>query len=171
MSKTWQGVLLSSTARDPELLREPFKTMVRVLINELRKANINIAITYTIRTRREQEALYAKGRLPFEEVNKLLKEAGLPIMKDPKENTQVTVTKDSPHLFGVAIDVVPIVNGKADFNNAVLFNRIGQIAESLGLEWGGRWKDLYPPNGDMPHIELKNWRRYRELLDWKPVLE
>lgn len=170
MSRSWRGIPLSNTARDPELLREPFKTMFAVFAQEIKKAGIAIVIAYTVRSQKEQEALYAKGRRPYEEVNKLLREAGLPVMSSPAENVIVTQTMDSPHLFGIAVDVVPIVNNKADWGNVQVYTKIGQIAESLGLEWGGRWKTLYPPNGDMPHIELKNWRKYRELFAWGPVL-
>lgn len=33
------------------------------------------------------------------------------------------------------------------------YTKAGEIAESLGLVWGGRWK-----HPDYDHIELKNWR-------------
>ena len=66
-----------------------------------------------------------------------------------------------------AFDVVPLRNGKpvwgtsgdgiddnpADDNtdDLELWQRIGQIGESLGLEWAGRWKTMR----EFPHFQLK----------------
>jgi peptidoglycan L-alanyl-D-glutamate endopeptidase CwlK len=43
------------------------------------------------------------------------------------------------HNYGVAFDFVPIVGGKAQWNDVALFTKCGEIAESIGLEWAGRW--------------------------------
>jgi len=51
----------------------------------------------------------------------------------------------SKHQYGLAIDVVPIVNTKAVWDNKMLWKRIGTIGESLGLTWGGRWRTPYDP--------------------------
>jgi hypothetical protein len=53
------------------------------------------------------------------------------------------------HGFGFAFDVVPMVNGKAIWNNHGLWNKIGALGKSLGLEWGGDWKSII----DKPHFE------------------
>jgi len=39
----------------------------------------------------------------------------------------------------VAFDFVPMVNGKPDWEDTPLFTKCGEIAESVGLEWAGRW--------------------------------
>ena len=44
------------------------------------------------------------------------------------------------HNYKCAFDFVPIVNGKAQWNDIALFERCGTIAEAAGLEWAGRWK-------------------------------
>lgn len=51
----------------------------------------------------------------------------------------------SKHQYGLAVDVVPIVNGKAVWDNVVLWRKVGVIGERLGLRWGGRWKHPYDP--------------------------
>lgn len=53
------------------------------------------------------------------------------------------------HGFGLAFDVVPIVNGKAIWDNQGMWNKIGTLGKSLGLTWGGDWKSII----DKPHFE------------------
>lgn len=51
----------------------------------------------------------------------------------------------SKHQYGLAIDVVPIIDSVAQWDNAKLWRKVGVIGEQLGLRWGGRWKSLYDP--------------------------
>lgn len=37
------------------------------------------------------------------------------------------------------------------------FRAFGEFAERHGFRWGGRWVAKLFPNGDQPHVELKNW--------------
>jgi peptidoglycan L-alanyl-D-glutamate endopeptidase CwlK len=85
------------------------------------KHNIDVLITSTYRDAESQNALYAQGRT-------------LPGKK-------VTNAKggQSYHNWKVAFDFCPIVNGKAAWNDTALFTKCGEIAESVGLEWAGRW--------------------------------
>lgn len=54
------------------------------------------------------------------------------------------------HGFGLAFDVVPIVAGKALWDNQELWNKIGALGKGLGLEWGGDWKSII----DKPHFQF-----------------
>lgn len=38
------------------------------------------------------------------------------------------------------------------------FAVFGHFAEARGFVWGGRWRSSTYPNGDQPHVEIKNWR-------------
>lgn len=65
-------------------------------------------------------------------------------------------TPHSRHLDGDAIDVVPYLQFQAHGPDKLNWNaddpvwqRIGRIGESLGLRWGGRWKQR-----DMGHFEI-----------------
>lgn len=146
-------------------LREPFKSLAEKLLLECKRAGIDIAITETCRSTLVQQAYYAQGRKSIDEVNLLRKKAGLvPIQKS--QNTVITWTLDSPHLYGFALDFVPLVDGKPAWNRKDLFTKVGELAEKIGLEWGGRWKD----KEDMPHIQLPNWRAIRNRDNLKPVL-
>jgi len=51
----------------------------------------------------------------------------------------------SKHQYGLAVDVVPIVNDTACWHDKVLWRKIGVIGEQLGLRWGGRWRHPYDP--------------------------
>jgi peptidoglycan L-alanyl-D-glutamate endopeptidase CwlK len=98
------------------------KTLCEQFIASCAKQNIDVLITSTYRDAESQNALYAQGRT-------------LPGKK-------VTNAKggQSFHNWRVAFDFVPIVNGKAMWADTALFTKCGEIAESVGLEWAGRWK-------------------------------
>jgi peptidoglycan L-alanyl-D-glutamate endopeptidase CwlK len=86
------------------------------------KAGIDVLITSTYRDMESQRALYAQGRT-----------ASGNIVTNAKPG-------QSWHNWRCAFDFVPIVNGKAQWNDTALFEHCGKIAESVGLEWAGRWK-------------------------------
>ena len=56
---------------------------------------------------------------------------------------------DSWHNFGLAFDVVPLVNGKAVFDSP-FWNRIGELGKQVGLTWGGDFQSFK----DKPHFEF-----------------
>ena len=47
------------------------------------------------------------------------------------------------------------------------FERFGELAEANGLAWGGRWKSVFPPFGDVAHVELPRW----QSLPYPPVAQ
>ena len=51
----------------------------------------------------------------------------------------------SKHQYGLAVDVVPIIDSLADWHNYTVWKKVGAIGEKLGLRWGGRWKHMYDP--------------------------
>ncbi len=52
-----------------------------------------------------------------------------------------------------AADVVHAVDGWEGPRAHEFFMRLGELAESEGLRWGGRWTDPYDP----AHVELPGW--------------
>ena len=104
------------------------------LIEKCKEEGIDLLITSTFRDFEAQNALYAQGRTA----------AG----------KKVTNAKggQSFHNYRVAFDFVPIVNGKAQWNDKALFNRIGIMGENLGLTWAGRWTK-FP---ELAHFQLTN---------------
>lgn len=109
-------------SRKLEDLHPKVKTLCEQFIASCAKHNIDVLITSTYRDAESQNALYAQGRTTAGKI--------------------VTNAKggQSFHNWKVAFDFVPIVNGKAQWMDADLFNKCGEIGESVGLEWAGRWK-------------------------------
>jgi peptidoglycan L-alanyl-D-glutamate endopeptidase CwlK len=105
-------------------------------------AGIDILVTCTHRSYKEQDELYAISRtIPGKKVTNA--KAG-----QSKHNFMLNGKPASK-----AFDVVPLVNGKAvwDASNPI-WQKIGVIGESLGLSWAGRWKSSMR---EYPHFELK----------------
>lgn len=85
------------------------------------QAGIDVLITSTYRDNESQAAIYAQGRT-----------------KPGKKVTNAPPGK-SFHNWRCAFDFVPIVHGKAMWQDLDTFKKCGEIAESCGLEWAGRW--------------------------------
>lgn len=102
-------------------LRPEVATMCRAFIAQCAMANIDVLITSTYRDFESQAALYAQGRT--------------------KPGAKVTNAQagQSWHNWRCAFDFVPVVNGKAMWADTATFERCGVLAESVGLEWAGRW--------------------------------
>jgi peptidoglycan L-alanyl-D-glutamate endopeptidase CwlK len=81
-----------------------------------KKAGITVLITSTYRDHESQNAIYAQGRT--------------------KPGRIVTYARggQSWHNYRLAFDFVPLVGGKAVWNDARLFKKCRAIGESLGLE-------------------------------------
>jgi peptidoglycan L-alanyl-D-glutamate endopeptidase CwlK len=90
-------------------------------IDKCKHEGIDVLITSTYRDAASQDSLYAQGRTT------------------PGKRVTNAKAGQSMHNWKCAFDFVPIVNGKAMWNNTALFTRCGEIAESVGLEWAGRW--------------------------------
>jgi len=108
-------------SRKLEDLHPKVKTLCEQFIASCAKQNIDILITSTYRDIESQNALYAQGRT-----------APGKIVTNAKGG-------QSFHNYKVAFDFCLIVNGKAQWNDTALFTKCGEIGESLGLEWAGRW--------------------------------
>lgn len=82
---------------------------------------IDVLIYCTHRSDEEQDALYALGRT--------------------KPGRIVTNARagESAHNIRCAFDFVPMVGGKPQWSDEALYRRCGAVAESVGLEWSGRW--------------------------------
>lgn len=121
MSENWK------TKVHPELVKR-----VERLIANLAQLGHDVRVHQSLRTDDEQNALYAKGRT--------------------KPGKKVTNAKawQSNHNYGLAVDLVPFINGQFTWQPIHIFQLIGREAKKLGLEWGGDWKAV-----DMPHVQLK----------------
>lgn len=107
---------------DLQALHPYFRDKVVELIEVCKAAGITLAIVESYRTPAKQAQYYAMG-------NQYTNTAG----------------GHSRHQYGLAVDVVPIVDSVAVWNNARLWRKIGVAGERLGLRWGGRWRVTYDP--------------------------
>ena len=131
--------------RDIKALHPDLQKKYAQLIKLCSKKGITIGVAECLRTKAEQDALYAKGRT-----------APGKIVTNAKGSNY-----SSMHQWGVAFDFYLKMDIDGDgqisddaYNNAKkTFNQVGALAKSIGLERGGDWKSIK----DLPHIQLKNW--------------
>jgi hypothetical protein len=73
---------------------------------------------------------------------------------------------DSIHCHGAAVDVICDEHGwDCAANGCEFYAALGEIAEAMGLVWGGRWK-----RRDLPHvqaIEVRDQNALRALTSWE----
>ena len=114
-----------------------------------KEVGIEVLITSTYRDSASQTALYAMGRTA------------------PGRIVTHARAGQSFHNHRVAFDFVPLIHGKAVWNDLSLFKRCGEIGESLGLEWGGRWRFR-----DYPHLQYTGGLSLKDLqLGKQPARE
>lgn len=121
------------------------KEKVVAFLEKCESAGIDVLVTSTYRDSESQNALYAQGRT--------------------KPGNIVTNAKagQSWHNWRCAIDVVPLRNGKPVWNTSGIdgevWNKIGQLGESCGLEWAGRWTKFR----EFPHFQYTGGKTLKDL--------
>lgn len=106
--------------------------LAKGLLVKAAQDGIELVVVQGLRTNEEQARLYAQGRTA----------PGAVVTNSPPGS--------SWHNFGLAFDVAIYNNGKAEWpENEQLWQRIGAIGKSIGLEWGGDFKSIR----DRPHFE------------------
>jgi len=111
-------------SRDIKDLHPHVRTLVERFLAKCAEEGIDVIITSTYRDMESQAALYAQGRTT------------------PGKIVTNAKAGQSWHNYRLAFDFCPIINGKAQWSDTKLFTRCGEIAESVGLEWAGRWKSF-----------------------------
>lgn len=131
--------------RDVKQLHPTLQSKIKQLQSLCEKNGIKIGISECLRTVAEQDALYAKGRT-----------ASGSIVTNCKGSSY-----SSMHQWGVAFDFYLIMDVDGDgktsddaYNDKTgLFEKVGKLGQSIGLEWGGSWKSIV----DKPHFQLPDW--------------
>ena len=121
------------SSRSLDDLRPEFRVLVDPFLEDCKAASIDILVTCTLRSGAEQDALYAQGRTaPGAIVTKA--QAG-----------------QSAHQYGLALDLVPIVNGKPDWSGTdTVWNEV------IRLGIGGGLHSLQPM--ERAHFEHPAWK-------------
>ncbi len=107
---------------DVNALHPYFRDRVLDLIENCKAKGIELAFVETYRTHAKQNEYKGMGK-------KYTRSGG----------------GKSKHQYGLAVDVVPIVDGVAQWDNKALWTKVGVIGEKLGLRWGGRWRHPFDP--------------------------
>ena len=156
---------MSRDIRDltPELQEKEREFALKML-----EAGLPIAITCTLRTKDEHVALWAQGRHSLAVVNELRRIAKMAPIREEANRKCVTWTLNSRHFAGKdgkarAFDFVllkankPTWDIKCDIDDDDIpdYSDAGAIAKSIGLVWGGDFKDKKNnPCPDPVHCEL-----------------
>jgi len=121
-------------SRSLDDLAPPVKQRAQAFVEAAKAKGIDLLVTSTYRDSESQNALYAQGRTtPGNVVTKA--KAG-----------------QSWHNWRCALDVVPLVNGKAIWDDPALWTKVGEIGKSCGLEWAGDWVTFK----ESPHFQYTN---------------
>jgi peptidoglycan L-alanyl-D-glutamate endopeptidase CwlK len=108
-------------------------TFVAAAKNLAAQRNLDVKCICGLRSFDEQAALYAKGRTA----------PGKIVTKAPPGH--------SMHNYGLALDLAVFSkDGKTYHGSHALYRELGPLGESLGFEWGGRWKFV-----DEPHYQFR----------------
>lgn len=127
-------------SRKLEDLRPEFRARVEQWRDQCRAANLDILIYCTLRNLQEQADLYAMGRT-----------------KPGKIVTNASPGQ-SAHNYGLALDFVPMLAGRPQWNNKKLYNRAIDLAEGCALV--SLRNSTFP---EMAHLEMPSWRSHVAL--------
>lgn len=95
-------------------------------------------VTDGVRTLQQQQRLYQQGRGLAGPI--VTHADGLAV----KSNHQMKADG-----YGHAVDMCFVVNGRPSWDEGLPWKLYGEVAKSLGLDWGGDWR-----RPDKPHIEM-----------------
>jgi hypothetical protein len=116
-------------------VREDFTNFITEAEDAL---GITIRVTQGMRTFAEQQKLYDQGRT------------------EPGKIVTKAKPGSSYHQYGLAVDLVELVNGVVDWEYDM--SKIVPFALKYGIQWGGNWASTFK---DYPHFEKHfdiNWR-------------
>ena len=109
-------------SRSVDDLLPQVKEKVEMFLQACKDAGIDLIVTSTYRDEESQNELYAQGRT--------------------KPGSIVTNARGgwSYHNYRCAVDVVPVVNGKCDWDGShPVWADVGRLGKENGLDWAGEW--------------------------------
>lgn len=140
-----------SLIRSLDRLNPDFRQLVEVFLKRLEEEEIDCFVYESLRLPETQSAYYAQGRMPLKMVNELRRDAKLWDINEAENKKIITWTMQSKHLLGLAVDIVPVKNGKLWWNAPdEIWKRIAEISVACGLDAGYYWR-----HKDAPHHQWK----------------
>jgi peptidoglycan L-alanyl-D-glutamate endopeptidase CwlK len=134
-------------SRDIKELHPKVQEMCLNFLTEAKRQGIDVIVTSTYRDHASQNALYAQGRTT------------------PGKKVTNARGGQSFHNWRVAFDFVPLVNGKAQWNDLDTFKRCGEIGKAQGLEWAGDWKTFK----EYAHFQYTGGLSLKDLQSGKTI--
>jgi peptidoglycan L-alanyl-D-glutamate endopeptidase CwlK len=135
-------------SRSLDELTPPAKERVEKFLQLCKENDIDLLVTSTYRDHESQRALYEQGRTTAGKV--------------------VTNAKagDSWHNWRCAVDVVPLINGKPNWDGSdPVWTKIGELGEQAGLEWAGRWRTFK----ELAHFQYTGGLTLTDLKEGKQI--
>lgn len=124
-------------SRSLDDLHPEFRARVDMWLEKCALSGLDILVYCTYRSLEEQALEYAKGRTT------------------PGKIVTNAKPGQSAHNYGLALDFVPMQNGRAQWSNKTLYNAAINIAEDCGLE--SLRKSKFP---ELAHLQMPGWRGY-----------
>lgn len=133
------GEDVTRACRDLNRLSVKGKMACELFLAKCKEAGLNVLITETYRSQARQSYLYEQGRTRPGIIVTNVKTVGY-------------------HNSGNAWDICQNIKGK-EYSDTSFFAKCGEIAKSLGIEWGGSWKGFV----DTPHFQISDsWESPKE---------
>jgi peptidoglycan L-alanyl-D-glutamate endopeptidase CwlK len=135
-------------SRSLDELLPPAKERVEHFLQLCKDNGIDLLVTSTYRDHESQTALYEQGRTTAGKV--------------------VTNAKagDSWHNWRCAVDVVPLINGKPNWDGSdPVWIKIGELGEQAGLEWAGKWRTFK----ELAHFQYTGGLTLTDLKEGKQI--
>jgi peptidoglycan L-alanyl-D-glutamate endopeptidase CwlK len=127
-------------------LKYPVYRMAERFLIDCHDAGLDIIVTCTLRTEEEQAALYSQGRT------------------EPGQIVTQAKPGQSMHQYGLALDVVPLRDGKCVWDKEdLLWQMVGNIGKGAGLDWAGDWVDFQ----EFPHFQYTGGLELAEIQKGK----
>jgi len=111
--------------------------------------SIDLLITSTYRDNASQDALYAQGRTT------------------PGRKVTNAKAGQSWHNYRCAVDVVPLTNGKPNWNTKdPVWMKVGELGKQAGLEWAWEWKTFK----EMAHFQYTSGLTLAQLQSGQTIV-
>lgn len=121
----------------PERLKDVRQELFDFCVKAAAELPFDFLVVSGVRTDAEQRLLYAQGRTA-----------------PGKVVTHAKSASETAHGRGAAVDLCPLLDGHPDWSDLLRFKLLGELAESVGLAWGGRFIG-FPDYG---HCQISAWR-------------
>jgi len=122
-------------------LRPEVQDTVHLLFHRLNatcsQRDWSVRVAYGFRSPEKQLEVYARGRTM------------------PGPRVTYALPWQSAHCFGLAADIAVIQDKAWARDDHPGWRTLGELAEGLGLAWGGRWRRPV----DCAHVEARDWKK------------